>query len=237
MTITASEWAALLSEINCDIDVEDEQIAEILEYAPPDLVRSWLVAIARYQQAATTLDRYLAFGERDRLWREIEDYLPVDIRLSDGRLMRLYGDERYPVPLTYGDCPVKRPCGFVRCRMHLWRVDGGENGTRAGRPGLSALPRNKQGLTLRVLGELSGERPGTTLEPRWLESPVPPSCALDETTRPLTNEEAAKRLGRHRTLVARENKGALEHAIEIAEGMGMTSEDLLKGLRELGAGQ
>jgi hypothetical protein len=65
------------------------------------------------------------------------------------------------------------------------------------------------------------------------------SCALDEIDRcgRLTNEQTGNALARHRTLIARENKRALEKAIRVAATMGMTAEDLLRGLRELGAGQ
>lgn len=181
----------------------------------------------------TRVDEWLWLRDQLESWGKEWDAGIVQIRLSDGRLMEL--DDA--VPDTRGECPTQKPCPHVKCRYHLWRVDGGENGTRAGRPGLSALPRNKRGLTLRVLGDLEGERPGTTLEPRWLESPVPPSCALDEATQARTNEEAAGRLGRHRTLIAREVKRALGKAMEIAESMGMSEGELLRGLRELGAGQ
>lgn len=65
------------------------------------------------------------------------------------------------------------------------------------------------------------------------------SCALDEIERrgKMTNEQVGDCIGRHRTLVAREVKRALEKAMGAAEHVGMTEDDLLKGLRELGAGQ
>lgn len=178
----------------------------------------------------TRLDEWLHLREQLERWGEEWDAGIVQIRLSDGRLMEL--DDA--VPDTRGDCPTQKPCPHVRCRYHLWRVDGGEDGTRAGRPGLAAVPRNAAGLTLSAPGPIDGERPGTTLESRWLESPVPPSCALDEATRPRTNGEAGACTGRHRTLVAREVKRALGKAMEVAEGVGMTEADLLAGLRELG---
>jgi hypothetical protein len=154
----------------------------------------------------------------------------VQIRLSDGRMM--YLDDA--VPDTRADCPTQKPCPHVRCRHHLWRVD---IESRAGRPGLSSVPRDAQGRTLKVEGCAGTERPGTTLEARWLETPVPPSCALDESSRgPLSNEEVGDRYVRHRTLAARDINRALAKAIEVAEGMGMSSEDLLRGLRELGGG-
>lgn len=182
------------------------------------------------------LSEWLALRENLKRWAEEWDAGLVQIRLSDGRLM--YLDDA--VPDTRADCPTEKPCPHVRCRHHLWRVDGGENGSRAGRPGLSSVPRNSAGLTLRVLGNVGSERPGTTLEARWLESPVPPSCALDEVERhgrPMTNEECGVACNRHRTQMARDVEKASEHAKVNAEKMGMTAEELLRGLRELGAGR
>ena len=62
------------------------------------------------------------------------------------------------------------------------------------------------------------------------------TCALDliEQHGKLTNEQTGQALARHRTLVAREVRSAMRKAIESAERMGMSSEELLKGLRELG---
>ncbi len=153
----------------------------------------------------------------------------VQIRLSDGRMMHL--DDA--VPDTRGDCPTQKPCPHVRCRYHLWRVDGGEDGTRAGRPGLGSVPRSKSGLTLSTPGKIDGPRAGTTLEPRWLETPVPQSCALDAAEAELSNEQAGDALGRHRTLIAREGRKAAKHAVEIAESMGMTEAELMQGFAEL----
>lgn len=179
---------------------------------------------------AGKIDEWLSLREQLEKWGEDWDAGIVQIRLSDGRLMEL--DDA--VPDTRGDCPTVKPCPHVRCRYHLWRVDGGEDGTRAGRPGLSAVPRDKRGLTLPVLGELKGERPGTTLEPRWLESPVPPSCALDESTRARSNEEVGECIGKHRTLAARVVPPGFENAKRQAWKMfKMTEEDLLEGFRQL----
>lgn len=69
------------------------------------------------------------------------------------------------VPLTRGDCPVERPCVYVRCRHNLFLVDAD---TRAGRPGLSSVPRDARGLTLPSTGDAGTTRPGTTLRPGWL---------------------------------------------------------------------
>jgi len=62
------------------------------------------------------------------------------------------------VPATRADCPTERPCGHVRCRFHLWRVDGHD---RRGRR------------------TADGKHPATTLRPAWADWPVPPSCTLD----------------------------------------------------------
>ena len=62
------------------------------------------------------------------------------------------------VPATRGDCKDgPRPCPYVRCRYHLWLSTTDEHwNSPTGKP----------------------QRP-TTLEPRWLETPLPPTCALD----------------------------------------------------------
>lgn len=180
-----------------------------------------------------TIDEWLSQREQIIAQRKEWDAGIAQIRLSDGS--RMYLDDA--VPDTRGDCPTQKPCPHVRCRYHLWRVDGGEDGTRAGRPGLSAVPRNKQGLTLRVLGDVDGSRPGTTLEPRWLESPVPPSCALDcvDAQGKHSNDQIGKAINRHRTLAAREVDDAALHGERRAQEMfGMTREEFVQGLRELG---
>lgn len=51
----------------------------------------------------------------------------------------------------------ERPCPYVRCQYHLWLIEGRD------RPGRHWY----------------GKPPPTTLEPRWLEHPTPPCCALD----------------------------------------------------------
>lgn len=56
----------------------------------------------------------------------------------------------------------ERPCPYVRCKFHLWRIDAGD---RVGR-----RPR---------AGETDRRAPGTTLLPAWMETPTPACCALD----------------------------------------------------------
>jgi len=119
-------------------------------------------------------------------------------------------EPRPGTPGTRGNCPPDRHetgCPYVRCRYHLWRIDGGVDGERAGRPGLGQVPRNRRGLTLRVLGDVGElDRAGTTLDPRWLEHPLPPSCALDVADQGAhSNEDVGAVINRHRTLVARVN--------------------------------
>jgi hypothetical protein len=181
----------------------------------------------------TALSDWLTLRDDLTTWRDEWDNCGVvQIRLSDGRLMLI--DDA--VPDTRGDCPTVKPCPHVRCRYHLWRIDGGENGTRPGRPGIASVPRDASGLTLRVEGDLGGERPGTTLEARWLETPVAPSCALDEAARAHSNAEVGYRINRHRTMAGRDVPKAIEEGKRAAARMGMTAADFLRGLRELGAG-
>jgi hypothetical protein len=65
------------------------------------------------------------------------------------------------------------------------------------------------------------------------------SCALDLIDRhgKLTNEQTGNAVGRHRTLVAREVRRAMEKAKVAAKAMGMTEQELLRGLMEIGADQ
>lgn len=55
---------------------------------------------------------------------------------------------------------------MVRCRHHLF-LETAEH--RAGRPGLSSVPRGPKGLTASVKGKAGDARPGTTLRPAWLK--------------------------------------------------------------------
>ena len=225
------------------------------------------------------------------------------------------------VPATRADCPTQRPCPYLRCRHHLFRLDA-EN--RAGRPGLANVERDERGLTKSVSGTAGASRPGTTIVPKWLElerhcraaieidatgricaisvlgdawgsgqtggnaeavwtamrlhegealrlmsedgtwttrawyrdgsivlerAPLlgqvlavtitrvrgVSSCALDEIERVgvHSNEQAGNALGRHRTLVAREGKEAAAHAIAVAAEMGMSEDELMRGIEEL----
>lgn len=85
------------------------------------------------------------------------------------------------VPDSRDECREgERPCRYVRCRWHLWLQLGGDRpGTR--RPGWTP--------------------PATTLRAAWLETPIPPSCALDiaeavgERGQHITVEQIAKAIG------------------------------------------
>jgi hypothetical protein len=62
------------------------------------------------------------------------------------------------------------------------------------------------------------------------------SCALDEIQRhgKMTNEQIGDAIGRHRTLVARQAKGALEKFVRNGREMGIEPEDLLGALIQMG---
>lgn len=65
---------------------------------------------------------------------------------------------RDDVPSSRAECvDGPRPCPHIKCRWHLWLVEGHD---RRGRP-----PKKRP--------------PESTLRPVWLEWPLPPSCALD----------------------------------------------------------
>jgi len=55
----------------------------------------------------------------------------------------------------------ERPCPYVRCWWHLWRIDAAD---RAGR-----RPRAGEAVAA----------PGTTILPAWLEYPTPACCGAD----------------------------------------------------------
>jgi hypothetical protein len=59
-----------------------------------------------------------------------------------------------------------RFCPWVRCKWHLFRDDAEH---RAGRPGLSSVPRDERGLTLAAPGHAGHDTAGTTLRPAWLK--------------------------------------------------------------------
>ena len=245
------------------------------------------------------------------------------------RVIGLNGFEpRTGVPKTRADCPDTSNafCPWIRCRYHLFLEDAEH---RAGRPGLSSVPRNDRGLTVSVEGDLPGEGPGTTFAARWLELersakvemrydehgsvaealPYYPistndlarwvlknrrvgtldtmlpylrvgepidvyndidervcgarltdagtlafdrkpteavltlvrvrgveSCALDSIARKgkHSNQEAGECLARHRTLIAREGRGAARKATETAEEMGMSRMDFMEALTRMG---
>lgn len=103
------------------------------------------------------------------------------------------------VPPTLADCPTG-VCPFVRCRHHLWRIDSED---RSGRPGIAHVPRGERGRTISAPGHAGDERAPTTLSARWLEDPIPESCALRLAAQgPRDNTEVGHALGRHRTLAA-----------------------------------
>jgi len=214
-------------------------------------------------------------------------------------------------PGTRADCPdtSKQHCPYLRCRWHLSRLDASD---RAGRPGLSSVPRDARGWTLPVEGDMGEKRAGTTAVPRWLELERRctvwvergddgkvvalnavregewdqfaaalhandvvearnengevvamvrignenialdrdvrdfvlvltrvrgvESCALDAVKRygKMGNQAIGDCIGRHRTLVAREVKGALAKAIETGEDMGIERHELMGALMRMG---
>lgn len=174
-----------------------------------------------------TLAEFKAWRLKLIAWLDRERGLPPVVVLRETLHELILRDS---VPATFGDCP-SGPCPHVRCRYNLWRDD-----TPSGRPGLGSVPRGERGRTLPVLGQFATASP-PTLSPRWLESPTPESCALRVAGRgPQTNTQTGGVTSRHRTLVARDVKRALSKAKRVAAGMGMSEEELLRGLRELGAG-
>lgn len=86
----------------------------------------------------------------------------VRLRVLDGSTIEL----RDGVPATRAECPTTRPCPHIRCQYHLW-LDAFDShwNSAAGEPC----------------------RPSRLL-PRWLESPMPASCALDVADRGTSGE-------------------------------------------------
>jgi hypothetical protein len=110
-------------------------------------------------------------------WQHKDDQAPVVVRIKEPkRLLVLRND----VPATRSDCPITRPCGHIRCRWNLWRIDSDD---RPGRPH-------------------QGKRAPTTLRAAWLETPTPPSCALDYIEKgEQSSSQIAEALGTDRTNV------------------------------------
>jgi hypothetical protein len=149
---------------------------------------------------------------------------------------------REGVPTDRDECPDTsvQICPWIRCRFHLLMVTA-EN--RAGRPSLRKCQRDENGFTLSQPGDLGDERE-STFEPRYIgadgELQIVPSCTLDEVLslgRAMTNEEIGGRLGRHRTLVARQAKVALEKFVLKGKEWGIEPEDLLGALIQMGEEQ
>lgn len=133
-------------------------------------------------------------------------------------------EPRTDVPRTRGDCPDYRPCDRVRCRHFLWL-----NTDPAGRPGLADVPRDVVGRTISVRGDFGPKR-DPELEPRWLEHPPPPSCALDVADGGMHSAtQVGDALGRHVTLAAR----AIREALANLRDRGVTGDDLRRLTGEL----
>lgn len=94
------------------------------------------------------------------------------------------------VPRRWADCdPSAGHCRHVRCRYHLWRVDGAD---RAGR-------------------RHGGRNPPTTLRAEWLVAEPAPSCALAQAElREHTSREIAAMLGVSKRAVEYLAKEAIE---------------------------
>ena len=68
------------------------------------------------------------------------------------------------VPKTRGDCPDTSSscCPHVRCRFHLFLLEAEH---RAGRPGLSSVPRDERGWTTSLDGDMGEEGAGSNGAP------------------------------------------------------------------------
>jgi len=121
------------------------------------------------------------------------------------------------VPATRAECRDHVGfCTHCRCRFNLARIDGGEDGDRAGRPSVGKARRDATGRIESEVGDLGDQRAGTTLDARtWLTisgelRTDSTGCALDAADRGgMMTEEIAAAIARHRTLVLRILKSAL----------------------------
>jgi hypothetical protein len=98
----------------------------------------------------------------DENWREnLPPFVPANWRPLEG------------VPATRADCPSERSaCGHVKCRYHLWTIDGRD------RPGRRISPRDSEG---KFLGrELAALAPDAKATPAGtiLRPVTPTACAL-----------------------------------------------------------
>ncbi len=105
-------------------------------------------------------------------------------------------------PIKRSECrDGPRPCGAIRCVWHSWLKPGEE---RAGR-------------------RYDGRPPPTTLEPRWLEVPTPPSCELDLIER---GETSAAVMGKAKNKTARRIEQEIKAATAKLRAAGVAIEEL-----------
>jgi hypothetical protein len=124
-----------------------------------------------------TISDWMDMRMKVESWQHKDDQAPVVVRIKEPRRLLVL---RNDVPASRDKCPKERPCGHVRCRWHLWRIDSED---RPGRPH-------------------NGKRAATTLRAGWLETPIPPSCARDYIERgEQSSSQIAEALGTDRTNV------------------------------------
>lgn len=91
-------------------------------------------------------------------------------------------DFREDVPKTRGDCPETRPCPHIKCRYHLWFMEG------------ESLPGRRRETA----------QPASSIRVRGSET-----CALDVAERKLAPSEVAKLLGISDRQLRRTTRAAL----------------------------
>lgn len=137
--------------------------------------------------------------------------------------------ERHAGTWTRSECPKARPCPRTFCAAHLWLVPGNE---RPGRPSLRRVPVDELGRKLSVGGDAGPDDREGTIAPRWLESPMPESCALDIIERaagePMSLDAIAEVYSKHRTLIG----AIVRKALRKLRALGVTREDFERLLRE-----
>lgn len=126
---------------------------------------------------------------------------PVAVELEDGTVLHVTGG---PPPATRADCPVERPCRYVRCVHNLSFIDGRD---RSGRW------RGRIPATL-DLDVLRGERPSCTLD-------------LIDTHKRMSSARIGSALGTSTRMV----EMILRRALEKIRDSGVGIEPLLEVLR------
>lgn len=201
------------------IDAEHRAGRPGLASVPRD-ARGWTVPVEGDigdARAGTTFDpRWKEYERRCRVWTEKDE---------SGKFLALHAAYESESDLFLERLHAHEPIDVLR-----GMVDEGEP-FRAS----ESHPR-VMGAKMTTTGVLAFEAELTEFSYTLVRVRGVESCALNMIDRigKCSNQESGAGLGRHRTLVARELRGATRKAIERAADVGIEAEDLMKTLMQMG---